>query len=159
MERCVIRPLLHQCKIINRACVVLFLRHYGLNRLFDCVCKYILMSEGHIMQEFIQTVWRGYLHPDVSTDWGLEGNINRAFISAVKIYGENNRSTAKAQLEFVQNNFSYKFKGRNNNSMKHMNAYDLLCLDHLIPVLNISWPLNIVVTKNLWIDTIKSTHC
>ena len=111
MERCVIRPLLHQCKIINRACVVLFLRHYGLNRLFDCVCKYILMSEGHIMQEFIQTVWRGYLHPDVSTDWGLEGNINRAFISAVKIYGENNRSTAKAQLEFVQNNFSYKFKG------------------------------------------------
>ena len=31
--------------------------------------------------------------------------------------------------------------------MKHMNAYDLLCLDHLIPVLNISWPLNIVVTK------------
>lgn len=147
MERCVIRPLLHQCNIINRACVVLFLRHFGLNLLLDCVRKYMLMSEGHIMQEFIQTVWRGYLNPDALTDWALEGNINRAFTSAVRTYGENSRSAAKAQLEFVQNNFSYKFKWSNDHSMKDMNAYDLLCLDHLVPVLNVSWPLNIVITE------------
>ena len=148
MERCVIRPVMHQCTLINKACVSFFMKNLKLNRVLEYVHDFLLMSKGHIMQEFIQTVWKGYANPNALTNWSLEGNINRAFLNAYTTYNyNNNESLGSIAYHFVESNFKYEIVWENRLSLQNINAYDLHCLDHVKPTLNITWPLTMVVTE------------